>query len=97
MTRKTASGYLTELEKNGFLESQKIGREKSFTNKRLYEVVNWLLKGEPYIEFAREDNRVKEMIGIIESKANSDKQFIPESIYQKCKDWDFGQKKQPSA
>ena len=39
VTRKTASGYLTELEKSGFLESQKIGREKIFTNKRLYEVV----------------------------------------------------------
>ncbi|MHB1393010.1 MAG: hypothetical protein ACYCYE_08035 [Clostridia bacterium] len=39
VTRKTASGYLTELEKSGFLESQKIGREKIYTNKRLYEVV----------------------------------------------------------
>jgi Fic family protein len=39
VTRKTASGYLAELERNGFLESQKIGREKIFTNIRLYEVV----------------------------------------------------------
>ncbi len=39
VTRKTASGYLTLLEKSGFLESQKIGREKIYTNKRLYEVV----------------------------------------------------------
>lgn len=39
VTRKTASGYLAELEKAGFLESQKIGREKVFTNKRLFEVV----------------------------------------------------------
>lgn len=37
--RKTASGYLVELERRGFLESQKIGREKIYTNKRLYEVV----------------------------------------------------------
>ena len=39
VTRKTASGYLAELERSGFLESQKIGREKIFTNIRLYEVV----------------------------------------------------------
>jgi len=39
VTRKTASGYLAELERSGFLEAQKIGREKVYTNKRLYEVV----------------------------------------------------------
>ncbi len=47
-------------------------------------------------ESARKDKRFEEMLDIIESKANSDYQFIPESVYQKCKDWDFGQKKQPS-
>lgn len=47
-------------------------------------------------EYARKDKRFDEMIDIIESKANSDYQFIPESVYQKCKEWDFGQKKQPS-
>jgi len=39
VTRKTASGYLAELERNGFLGSQKIGREKIFTNIRLYKMV----------------------------------------------------------
>lgn len=50
-----------------------------------------------YFESARKDMRFHELLDIIESKANSNYQFIPESIYQKCKDWDFGQKKQPSA
>jgi len=36
------------------------------------------------------------MLDVIESKANSDFQFIPESIYRKCEEWDFGQKKTPS-
>ena len=49
-----------------------------------------------HFESARRDQRFKEMLDIIESKANSDDQFIPESVYQKCKEWDFGQKKQPS-
>jgi len=49
-----------------------------------------------HFESARKDKRFDEMLDIIESKANSDDQFIPESVYQKCKEWDFGQKKQPS-
>lgn len=39
VTRKTASGYLSELERSGFLDSQKLGREKIYINKRLYEAV----------------------------------------------------------
>jgi len=46
--------------------------------------------------FAIEDKRFQDMLDIIESKANKDMQFIPESVYLKCKDWDFGQKKRPS-
>ncbi len=49
-----------------------------------------------HFESARKDKRFNEMLIIIESKASSDYQFIPESVYQKCKEWDFGQKKQPS-
>jgi hypothetical protein len=46
--------------------------------------------------YARKDKRFNEMLDIIETKANSKYQFTPESVYQKCKAWDFGQKKQPS-
>ena len=35
----------------------------------------------------------REMIEIIKGKQNADGMFIPESVYQKCKGWDFGQKK----
>lgn len=47
-------------------------------------------------EYAKKDKRFLEMLDIIENKANSDYQFVPESIYLKCKEWDFGQKKMPS-
>jgi len=50
-----------------------------------------------YFEYARQDKRFHEILDIIESKTNPDYLFTPESVYQKCKDWDFGQKKQPSA
>ncbi len=49
-----------------------------------------------HFESARKDKRFDEILDIIETKANSKYQFTPESIYQKCKAWDFGQKKQPS-
>ncbi|HEY8348435.1 MAG TPA: Fic family protein [Clostridiales bacterium] len=39
ITRKTASNYLSSLEEKGFLISQKVGKERIFLNKRLFEVV----------------------------------------------------------
>ena len=39
ITRKTASNYLSSLEEKGFLLSQKVGKERIFLNKRLFEVV----------------------------------------------------------
>ena len=39
VTRKTAASYLTALEKEGFLVSQKIGKERIYQNKRLYDLV----------------------------------------------------------
>lgn len=39
ITRKTASNYLSSLEEKGFLVSQKVGKERIFLNKRLFEVV----------------------------------------------------------
>lgn len=49
-----------------------------------------------YFEFARKDKRFDEMLTVIESKADPSNHFVPESVYLKCKDWDFGQKKEPS-
>lgn len=39
ITRKTASNYLSLLEDKGFLVSQKVGKERIFLNKRLFEIV----------------------------------------------------------
>jgi hypothetical protein len=44
-------------------------------------------------EYARKDARFCEMIDLIKSKQDPNGMFVPESVYQKCKDWDFGQKK----
>lgn len=45
---------------------------------------------------AWKDPRFREMLAIIEDKEGPGG-FVPESIYQACKGWDFGQKKAPSA
>jgi hypothetical protein len=47
-------------------------------------------------KWARKDERFKEMLGVVESKADGDGRFIPESIWTVWKDWDFSQKKIPS-
>ncbi|NLT94798.1 MAG: Fic family protein [Clostridia bacterium] len=39
VTRKTASNYLSLLEDKGFLVSHKVGKERIFLNKRLFEIV----------------------------------------------------------
>lgn len=44
-------------------------------------------------EFARNDPRFLEMIALIRSNQDADGYFTPESVYQKLKEWDFGQKK----
>lgn len=42
------------------------------------------------------DARFGQMLDIIASRADDQGRFTPESIYQKCAGWDFGQKKLPS-
>jgi len=49
-----------------------------------------------YFKWARKDKRFKEMLKVVESKADGNGQYIPESIWTAWKDWDFGQKKTPS-
>ena len=48
------------------------------------------------IESAKTDSRFCEMIDLIKEKQDADGLFTPESVYQKFKGWDFGQKKNPS-
>ena len=44
-------------------------------------------------EYAKNDKRFLEMVGMIKAKQDENGLFTPESIYTKCKGWDFGQKK----
>ncbi len=39
VTRKTAAHYLSSLEREGFLITEKIGKERMYQNKRLYNIV----------------------------------------------------------
>lgn len=47
-------------------------------------------------EWAWRDKRFKQMVKIVESKADDEGRFTPESIWTAWKEWDFGQKKVPS-
>jgi hypothetical protein len=49
-----------------------------------------------HFEWARKDQRFSQMLRVIESKADGDGRFTPESIWSAWKDWDFSQKKVPS-
>jgi hypothetical protein len=44
----------------------------------------------------RKDERFLDMLKIMQSKADQDGRFTPESIWTAWKDWEFGQKKEPS-
>lgn len=47
-------------------------------------------------QYARNDLRFKNLIDFILHKADSNGLFTPESVWTAWKNWDFGQKKQPS-
>jgi hypothetical protein len=49
-----------------------------------------------HFKWTRKDKRFKEMLKVVESKADDDGRFVPESIWTVWKDWDFSQKKVPS-
>jgi hypothetical protein len=46
--------------------------------------------------FVRADERFLQMVSVIEENRDENGLFTPESVYLKCKGWDFGQKKAPS-
>lgn len=47
-------------------------------------------------KWARKDKRFKQMLNVVEAKADGDGRYIPESVWTAWKDWDFSQKKAPS-
>lgn len=44
----------------------------------------------------KSDPRLLDMASLVKSKMDTQGRFMPESVWQPWKDWDFGQKKQPS-
>ncbi len=48
------------------------------------------------LAWARTDARLLEMVATIASKADAQGRFTAESVWMAWKDWDFGQKRQPS-
>ncbi|TRO47822.1 hypothetical protein E2P60_02295 [Candidatus Bathyarchaeota archaeon] len=46
--------------------------------------------------WTRTDSRLIEMSETVKQKANKEGKYTPESVWRAWKDWDFGQKKQPS-
>ncbi len=44
----------------------------------------------------REDERLLEMAQIVQAKADEEGRFTPESVWRAWKEWDFGQKRDPS-
>lgn len=49
-----------------------------------------------HFEWAGKDKRFRQMLKIVESKADCEGRYAPESIWTAWKDWDFCQKKIPS-
>ena len=47
-------------------------------------------------EWLHKDKRLNEVAAIVTAKADDQGRFTPESIWQAWRDWDFGQKREPS-
>ncbi|MCU0522897.1 MAG: hypothetical protein MUF84_19700 [Anaerolineae bacterium] len=60
-----------------------------------YDLVHVLevLSAFPWI---RKDARLRDMLGVLEARPNLEGRFTLESVWTAWKDWEFGQKKQPS-
>lgn len=56
--------------------------------------VTWVLAQFPWL---KGDKRLLEMKALLAAKADTQGRFTPESVWLAWKDWDFGQKKVPSA
>jgi hypothetical protein len=48
-------------------------------------------------EWLRKDKRLGEMVAVVKAQGDDDGRFTPESIWQAWREWDFGQKRAPSA
>ncbi len=55
-----------------------------------------VLEALTHFVWLREDERLQEMAELLRSKADDQGRFTLESVWTAWKDWEFGQKKQPS-
>jgi hypothetical protein len=46
--------------------------------------------------YAKDKPQVRKMLDVVMAKKDEAGSFIPESVWQEFKGWDFGQKKEPS-
>jgi hypothetical protein len=60
-----------------------------------YRILKYLDVVSQY-EFAKKDKRLREISGLLFSKQDSQGRFTPESVHEVWRDFDFGQKKEPS-
>ena len=44
----------------------------------------------------RHDERLRDMLGVLQAKVDGEGRFTPESVWSAWKDWEFGQKRAPS-
>ena len=47
-------------------------------------------------DYTHRDPRLAEIAAIVKAKADKQGRYTPESVWNSWKDWEFGQKKQPS-
>jgi hypothetical protein len=97
---KTAAGALMSLWENSYTQHPFLFfAGKDFRKLKApsvwYDVVSvaGVLSRFPW---ARGDPHLREMADLIRSRQDGDGFLTPESVYQKTKGWDFGQKKEPS-
>jgi len=60
-----------------------------------YDIVH-VLDVLSHFAWIRKDKRFRQILKVVESKADGDGRYTPESVWTAWKDWDFSQKKVPS-
>ena len=99
IVKKTAAALLTlwenSLERHPYMFYMGTDFRKLKAPAMWYDIVS-VADVLSHFEFIKSDARFMEMVALIKSKQDSEGLFTPEAIYQKFKDWDFGQKKNPS-
>lgn len=99
IAEKTAMGILSiwenSLEKHPYMFYMGTDFRKLKAPSMWYDIIS-VVDILSHVELVRSDVRFIEMATIIKDKEDDNGLFTPESVFQKFKGWDFGQKKKPS-